>query len=440
MEDDSVVKDSIGIQECEFRNYDEESVTKPNRNPSLQTTKDILAFNNGKDSDACCICLQIFDDKTWFIRWGHIFHIAWITVNPSKSIKLKRCPLCKDRIPCLTKPTKLIMNPETLGSKKLENLLWTNKLLKRRNEKLILKQKELKKDSRIKDSEIYILKTLMNQFEANEEEILNQKEANQEVIESLLKGEPKAWWKSKECIHNLRFQKTISNLQRNSGSKTKYQEATHAANNKFMADVIRNGFKIMKNHRFNTSLPFFILRARKLNNFVDRNDINRRAGFLTYKGDVFEVYKDFGSCYDQFKVEQFNEIVKEYKMKLIANNGKEFLDESVASIEDKIGPIKYAYDTDKRIVLLKKAYKQISEASDGVKSKIFKTEEALYSKSKEWNNSKTHLTLLQKQSELLKRVINLLNSKIKDLDLHQNKQHGEGYQEDHDEERKEGRS
>ena len=187
-----------------------------------------------------------------------------------------------------------------------------------------MKQKELKKDSRIKDSEIYNLKTLMNQFEANEEEILNQKEVNQETIESLLKGEPKVWLWSKECIHNLRSQKSISNLQKNSGSKTKYQETTQAANNKFMADVIRNGFKIMKNHRFNTSLPFFILRARKLDNFVDRNDINRIKDFLTYKGDVFKIYKDFGSCYDQFKVEKFNKIVKECKINLIANNAKEF--------------------------------------------------------------------------------------------------------------------
>ena len=49
MEADSEIKDSIGIQECEFRNYDEESVTKPNRNPYRQTTHDILAFNYGKD-------------------------------------------------------------------------------------------------------------------------------------------------------------------------------------------------------------------------------------------------------------------------------------------------------------------------------------------------------------------------------------------------------
>ena len=62
------------------------------------------------------------------------------------------------------------MDPDTLGTKKLDSLSLSNKLLDRRNQKLITKQKELEKDSKAKDCDLYALKTLMNQYEAKEEE------------------------------------------------------------------------------------------------------------------------------------------------------------------------------------------------------------------------------------------------------------------------------
>ena len=84
------------------------------------------------------------------------------------------------------------MDPDTLGTKKLDSLSLSNKLLDRRNQKLVTKQKELEKDSKAKDCDLYVLKTLMNQYEANEEELLSEKNVDKESIEHYLKGEPKA--------------------------------------------------------------------------------------------------------------------------------------------------------------------------------------------------------------------------------------------------------
>ena len=138
----------------------------------------------------------------------------------------------------------------------------------------------------------------------------------------------------KEYHHSWKFFKSIANLDINSGSLSKYQEVIKAANNRFMNDVILKGLKAMKGHKFNTSLTFFIVRARKLDRFVDRSDINRNANYLVHEGDVFETFKDFSCGYNQWKLKKFDELVKKYKRKLIDSNGNEHFDENDSNVEE----------------------------------------------------------------------------------------------------------
>ena len=147
------------------------SVTKRKRK-SLYKTKISIAkqlntyqpITMAKNSDMCCICLEYFDDQTWFLLCGHIFNIKCITNRRTGYVVLSRFPLCSKSIPHKTNPNRLVMDLDTLETKKLDSLSLSNKLLDRQSQKLNIKKKSWKRFI-VKNCDIYVLKTLMNQCE-----------------------------------------------------------------------------------------------------------------------------------------------------------------------------------------------------------------------------------------------------------------------------------
>ena len=188
-----------------------------------------------------------------------------------------------------------------------------------------------------------------------------------------------------------------------------------------MNDVILKGLKAMKGHKFNTSLPFFIVRARKLDRFVDRSDINRNANYLVHEGDVFETFKDFSCGYNQLKLKKFDELVKEYKRKLIDNNGNEHFDENDSNVAEDNSSKEHEYVGEEQREQLERSLKEIEKNKDRISKRIEETKEFLYLKSENNKDYENQIKVLQKQFDLLERIMNLVASKIDNSTLHKNK-------------------
>ena len=54
----------VEISDVEISDKEEEKMPIQNKNQHSQTTEDILAYNYGKNSEVCCICLEYFDNQT----------------------------------------------------------------------------------------------------------------------------------------------------------------------------------------------------------------------------------------------------------------------------------------------------------------------------------------------------------------------------------------
>ena len=188
-----------------------------------------------------------------------------------------------------------------------------------------------------------------------------------------------------------------------------------------MNDVILKGLKALKEHKFSTSLPFFIVRARKLDSFVDRSDVNRNVNYLVHEGDVFETFKDFSCGNNQWKFKKFDELVKEYIRKLIDSNGNEHLDENYSNVAKDNSSKEHEHVGEEQREQLERSLIEIEENKNRIHKRIEETEELLHLKPEENKDYKNQIKVLHKKFDLLEKIMNLVASKFDNSTLHKNR-------------------
>ena len=82
----------------------------------------------------------------------------------------------------------MFVNPEELGSNKVNNLHQSNKRLEKQLRKLKAMQEKLQVCLEMKDKQVYLLQTLMKQHENNEDEIFFGKEVDDQTKEKYTEG------------------------------------------------------------------------------------------------------------------------------------------------------------------------------------------------------------------------------------------------------------
>ena len=311
----------------------EEIITTKSNRVNSKKAKDIWKSNNAyqelsfsetseyffqSNTECCSICLLDFDRNTSWLPWGHIFHHSWI-LTKQNWLKIKEWPIWRQMIDNPQEVRKLIIDPNELGNEKMSILPRSNKRLKKEIWKLTSEHEKLKEHIETKERQAFILKTLIKQHDAIEREIFDDKEVDLQTKEKYLEGIFHACCQSNDCEHAHKFKNALNNLKWSSRSELKCQNIIIIANKKFIKHVIKNGQTAMRKHNFNSLLPFYIERWRKIDYLIDIAEINKRWNLFRYKEEVFEVFKDFGTGYDQEQLKIYKNLVNDYKNNLIKN-------------------------------------------------------------------------------------------------------------------------
>ena len=321
--------------------------------------------------DCCSIWLEFFDTNASALPWGHIFHRDCV-INQEGSLKYKKCPLWLRTIHDMKRVRKLILDPNELGSDRLKSLTWSNKRLEKQIIRMTSDHAKLKEDLQAKDRETLMLSNIMKQYEEEEKEIFAGKEVDLQFKEKYTKGIVHACCKNKDCEHSSKFIEAIVNLSENSKTSLKCLKIISKANKRFIKDAIKNGLKSMKEHSFESTLPFYVERWSKLGHFMGIKEINKRNDLFKCKGEIFEIFKDFGRGYDQQQVDWYWDLVQNHKKYIIANAGIQPQDNDAAVLKDDIFEREYVYDKDQREEMLSQACAQLAEKQEEIDGRIKK--------------------------------------------------------------------
>ena len=392
--------------------------TRPNRvsskivkdNWKSNNTNQELSFSeisedfSQSNTECCSICLLYFNKNTSWLPWGHIFHHSWV-LTQQNWLKIKEWPLWKYMIESPQEVIKLFIDPNELGSENIDILSWSNKRLKKKFRKLISKHEKLKEHLEAKERQAFILKTLIKQHDAIERETFDEKEVDLQTKEKYLEGIFHACCQSNDCEHAHKFKNALSSLKWSSRSASKCQNIIITANKKFIKHIIKNGQKAMRKHSFESFLPFYIERCRKIDYLIDIGEFNKRWNLFRYREEVFEVFKDFGTGYDQEELKIYKNLVNDFKNSIIEFNDSQPLDDDTLAPWNNVAQREYIYDKDQRKRMLDQACKQLTEKQDKINILTKEiTRKSHNSKRSCIENYKKQLTLLKEQSELLDRI------------------------------------
>ena len=349
------------------------------------------------------IWLQFFDHNTWWLLCGHIFHYNCICTQNNR-LRVTECPLCKHFIDSSEEVIKLFVNPEELGSNKVNNLHQSNKRLEKQIRKLKTMQEKLQVCLEMKDKQVYLLQTLMKQHENNEDEIFFGKEVDDQTKEKYTEGIVHMCWQNDNCEYAHKFRVALKNVKRDSGFAIKCHNIVTIANRKYVKDAIVNIKRIAKEHKIDISLPFYIEKWRKLDYYVDMKEVNKRNNLFRFHDEVFEVIKDYGHGYDQEQIQKYKELVQNYQHKLIENNGiNDLIDDPLALREDSTKKV-YIYDKNKRKMMLDRACAQIMEKQRDIYERGKKIKKLQLKKKIQIESCRSQIEILKKQSKLLDEI------------------------------------
>ena len=300
---------------------------------------------------------------------------------------------------------KLIIDPNEFGNEKMSILSWSNKRLKKEIWKLTSEHEKLKEHIETKERQAFILKTLIKQHDVIEREIFDDKEVDLQIKEKYLEGIFHACCQSNDCEHAHKFKNALNNLKWSSRSEFKCQNIIIIANKKFIKHVIKNGQTAMRKHSFNSLLPFYIERWRKIDYLTDIAEINKRWNLFRFKEEVFEVFKDFGTGYDQEQLKIYKNLVNDYKNNLIEFNDSQPLDDYTLAPWNNVAQKEYIYDKDQRKRMLDQACKQLTEKQEKINTQTKEIARKIHnSKRRCTEDYKKQWTVLKEQSELLDRI------------------------------------
>ena len=188
------------------------------------------------------------------------------------------------------------MNPQEFGSDKKNILVSTKKRLKKENQKLKQQNKEMEmKLIEEEKSHFETIKMIEKQHVESEMELCKEKEVDRETMEKFIKGEIHACCENNICEGSRKFQDAISKLSKDNEFARKSQNIITNFNIRFMRDTIQHGIKVVKNHKLETILPFYIQRTKKLDYLVSKGEVNRRKDLFFLRMTLMKYIMTLGT-------------------------------------------------------------------------------------------------------------------------------------------------
>ena len=422
-------EDIVEISSRIFSESKEARINQDNRifqgNKQNEDSELLLSESSDKTSEEFWgICFEYYTNNTVALRCGHIFHQKWID-NVIGFSRKPSCPNWRKAITRSSPPTKLIMDPQILGSEKRKKLLDTKKRLRKNNEKLKEQNKSMKvKLEEEEKSRIETIKTLERQYEENEKEIFKEKTVDRNTMETFVQGKAHSCWENNMCEDSQRFKDSINQLKRDKEFVRRSQIFITNSNIRFMRNAIDNGIKSINEHRFETTLPFYIQRAKKLDYLMDMSEINKRKDVFLFEDNIYEVYNDFGADYPKELFIKYRAMLDELKLKRIENPSEISQNNENSDMERSSPPKKFIYDENERMMLLDQACTQIENEKATIKKEIDKTKKLIRKSNdaEEVKEISKNLDLLKKQSKLLDDINNEIIQREKNFKYYKSEQ------------------
>ena len=150
------------------------------------------------------------------------------------------------------------------------------------------------------------------------------------------------------------------------------------------------------------------------------------SNIFRFKGEVFEITKDFGQGYDQKRLQKYEDLMNCHKASLIENAGDQNLSDRTPDRRDCIMRREYIYDKVRRKALLDQACAQLSEKHGEICERIVKLEK-LRSSKRRWRESHSDwpILLLKRQLRLLGRIKEYLETREEQLRYYETDQERE---------------